>query len=163
MVRGGFGQSSVSISQGIYSRGVFQTDHFNSVGYITAASAIYHSLQIPLPFLQGGRSDGYKPESILVCISTPVLILLGLADICPTGFGRKLRCRVCCHSTSSARASGRHHPRHQLSQTPRARLVSWSDGSHQLSIGQSRRRNQESVTNRRRRRGYPRRCQRRAN
>lgn len=33
---------------------------------MTAASAIYQALEIPLPFLNHGREDGYIPKSILV-------------------------------------------------------------------------------------------------
>lgn len=39
-----------------------------SVAYTTAAAAVYHALQISLPFLPEGRPDGYKPQSVLVCI-----------------------------------------------------------------------------------------------
>lgn len=46
-------------------------DHLDSITYITAAAAVYYALQIPLPFLPGGRQDGYKPESVLVCTFQP--------------------------------------------------------------------------------------------
>lgn len=38
----------------------------SSVCYLTAACCIYEHLKIPLPFLQGGESNGPKPNSILI-------------------------------------------------------------------------------------------------
>ena len=78
--------SSVPIA--MYSCRVSLADYSDSIGYITAAAAVYNALQIPLPFLEGGRSDGYKPRSILVCVSTPFFNGSLLADIDRVGFGR---------------------------------------------------------------------------
>jgi NADPH:quinone reductase-like Zn-dependent oxidoreductase len=37
------------------------------VSYVTATGAIYQGLNIPLPYLEGGKEEGFKPSSILVC------------------------------------------------------------------------------------------------
>ena len=37
------------------------------VAYVTATGAIYQGLNIPLPYLEGGREAGFQPSSILVC------------------------------------------------------------------------------------------------
>src|SRR2546429_3452255 len=37
------------------------------VAYITASGAIYQGLNIPLPYLEGGKESGFQPSSILVC------------------------------------------------------------------------------------------------
>lgn len=34
--------------------------------FLTAAAAVYHGLDIPLPFLPGGESTGFEPKSVLV-------------------------------------------------------------------------------------------------
>ena len=37
------------------------------LSYVTATGAIYQGLNIPLPYLEGGKEEGFKPSSILVC------------------------------------------------------------------------------------------------
>ena len=37
------------------------------ISYVTATGAIYQGLNIPLPYLEGGKEEGFKPSSILVC------------------------------------------------------------------------------------------------
>lgn len=47
---------------------------------MTAAAAIYNELEIPLPFLPGGRERGYQPDSVLVNIPQAYNVELCITD-----------------------------------------------------------------------------------